>query len=130
MTECILWTGYIQANGYGKRYFNGQATTAHAAAYIEAYGPLPDEPPPDGSARWEIHHRCETRACVNLEHLEVITAGEHQRRHPPKPLTHCKHGHALTPDNLDRACTYQRCLTCKRRVGREADRRRRSKVAA
>lgn len=62
--DCIIWTGSIQGNGYG-RVSNGTkvATTAHRFAYEITYGPVPDG--------MFVLHRCDRPSCVNPEHLFV-----------------------------------------------------------
>ena len=131
LEDCIQFTGYIRPDGYGGMKVDGRQTTAHVIAYIEANGPLPTDSPADGSKRWEVHHRCENRGCVNPDHLELLSAHEHKMRHRPPPLTHCKHGHALTPENLEPYLNRTRCLTCARRRKREyAQRKRAARKAA
>lgn len=84
---------------------------------------------------------CETKRCVNPEHLVAETFREHMRRHPfnARPYwermrrrTHCTSGHEFTEAN-----TYwradgrgRRCRVCRREedAGRRAARRA-SKVA-
>jgi hypothetical protein len=50
-----------------------RATSAHRFAYEQLVGPVP--------ARYILHHTCEVRRCVNPEHLEPLTRGEHAKRH-------------------------------------------------
>ena len=35
--------------------------------------------PPDGSHRWELHHICLNRSCVNPDHIQLVTHREHAR---------------------------------------------------
>jgi hypothetical protein len=62
VTNCILWTGYVDPNGYGK--LNGGGL-AHREAYELYVGPVPP-----GA---EVTHRCAARACVNPDHLMLST---------------------------------------------------------
>ena len=78
------------------------------------YGPVPDG--------IEIDHLCRVRHCANPEHLEAVTPTENTMRGEGvgaknARLTHCKHGHPLSGDNLyivTRAGGKRRrvCRTC------------------
>lgn len=53
---------------------------AYRVAWESVNGPVPDAavtPCPDGSDRWELHHACFTRACVNPDHIQLLTRREH-----------------------------------------------------
>ena len=88
LSGCILWYGARGSGGYGQRRFRGKSTSAHRAAWIEARG----EVSPD----LEVDHLCENRRCVNLEHLELVTHTENQRRASLR-RTRCKRGHLKPP---------------------------------
>jgi hypothetical protein len=67
-TGCLLWQGHRNKLGYGRLWSHGgKLLLAHRAAWTLAYGPIPE-----GKI---ICHRCDTPACVNVEHLYV---GTHQ----------------------------------------------------
>ncbi len=65
-TGCWLWSGAVDACGYGRINVAGHTRRAHRIAYIEARGAIPPG--------LEVLHRCDTPCCVNPEHL---TTGTH-----------------------------------------------------
>lgn len=66
---CLLWTGRLDHWGYGKFGFveggGRRMTGAHRAAWLAICGEIPP-----GLA---IDHLCRTHACVNVEHMELVT---------------------------------------------------------
>lgn len=61
-TGCLLWTASCNTSGYGicSRDLPGKRL-AHRAAWILAKGAVPDG--------MFVLHRCDTRSCVNVDHL-------------------------------------------------------------
>jgi hypothetical protein len=91
---CWLWTAFIKPNGYGQFKQNG---FAHRYSYEFFVGPIP--------SGMEIDHLCKVTACVNPDHLEVVTRAENNRRSNSISAlnmrkTHCKRGHPFSGDNL------------------------------
>lgn len=103
---CWPWTGAInKQTRYGVLWNTGERAT-HRIAYTLAVGPIPEGK--------EIDHvkarGCTMRHCVNPAHLEVVTHAENMRR---ARKSHCKYGHALTPDNLYHSSRgMRRCRAC------------------
>jgi len=58
---CLLWCGGTVKGGYGKTTRNGKTVMAHRAIWEHENGPIPD-----GKI---LCHRCDTPACVNVDHL-------------------------------------------------------------
>lgn len=56
-TPCVIHTGYVDRNGYGKT----RGKWAHRVAWEECNGPIPK-----GA---HVCHRCDVRLCVNTEHM-------------------------------------------------------------
>lgn len=72
--ECWPWTGHVKRNGYGAITLGGKSgkiEMAHRAAWIVAFGEIPDG--------MVVDHKCRVRHCVNVRHLQVVTQAENQQ---------------------------------------------------
>jgi hypothetical protein len=109
MSGCWLWVGSTR-RGYGQAWSGDTVSPAHRYAYEAAHGALPS-----GTV---LDHLCRIRCCVNPAHLEPVSDRVNVRRgNSPSAVnarkTHCKYGHALTPDNTYVWPSGRACKTCK-----------------
>lgn len=60
-TGCLLFKGFIDADGYGRI----STRRAHRLAWQKAKGPIPEG--------LQVLHHCDRPACINVEHLFLGT---------------------------------------------------------
>lgn len=94
MSECIEWHGTIRRSDgraiLGRRYAYVVAMELHLGRVVR---------------KNEVcHHTCHNPACINVDHMEVMTQAEHVVLHADtnaltsvNKKTHCKHGHPFVP---------------------------------
>ena len=137
LSGCLIWSGRMNQSGYGQIGISrnhaaelgiGQTILVHRLAWDLANGPVPDG--------LQLDHLCRNRSCINVAHLELVTPSQNVRRGDGPVLsalrlqarralqreaykTHCKHGHALTPDNVyaDKR-GFRTCRECQRERSR------------
>lgn len=71
-TPCWIWQGGTNEGGYGRTSYDGRMQPAHRVALLRQGIPV--------EAGMEVDHLCRVRACVNPEHLEVVSPLENIRR--------------------------------------------------
>lgn len=112
---CWLWTATRSGNGYGNfAVTHFQRTSAHRFAYEQAHGPVPEGK--------DLDHLCRVRACVNPDHLEVVTHRVNSLRGVSPwadraRQTHCIHGHPFDEANTyidPKHPTIRKCRACHR----------------
>jgi hypothetical protein len=80
--DCILWKGG-RSMGYGIIAIpGGQPMRVHRFVYLAFVGSIPK------GRNVHVHHKCHTKLCINLDHLELIGAGAHANLHR-KPRATC-----------------------------------------
>lgn len=115
-TGCWLWTGFTSHAGYG--LIKGpppdlRILKAHRVSYEAFNGPITEG--------LVVDHVCNTKRCVNPEHLQLLTPRENIMRsnHPTIValwLNQCVRGHDLSdPANvIMNTDGVRRCRVCRR----------------
>lgn len=74
---CWLWTGHVNAQGYGTFRYGNTVLMAHRISYAIWRGPVPGD--------MEVHHTHTPEGhdaplthCVNPKHLELVAPGENR----------------------------------------------------
>lgn len=71
-TPCLMWTGEMNRNGYGRISWKGKRPVAHRLVYELLVAQIEDG--------LLLDHKCYFRGCVNPLHMEPVTHAENTRR--------------------------------------------------
>lgn len=131
---CWLWTGVLlkgRADAkarplpYGLLYLHRlrRPISAHRVSFRINNGPIPP-----GLC---VMHMCDNPPCVNPAHLVLGTQADNMRDAAQKgrmpgsnaTKTHCRYGHAFTPENTRLVRAGRSCLACEDRRRHEPSRR-------
>lgn len=118
-TGCMLWTGSMLPNGYGQVGWRNRLWVAHRAFWV-----FSGKPDPKG---FDLDHLCRNRACINPDHLEMVSRSENLRR--GFIARGCVNGHPYREDDfsiVNRSDGSQelRCKVCHRERNRRAKQRK------
>ena len=114
---CWLWSAYKNPAGYGRVRVKGRNWLAHRLAWTVLVGEIPDGMVIDHYLMNGGSGRC-SRACVNPEHMEVVTQGVNARRGiqglKRTIKTECRRGHEYTEANtyISPGKGLRQCRTC------------------
>lgn len=115
--DCLIWQGAVNSRGYGSvgGGRRGYTLLAHRVVFTEEVGPIEDG--------MTVDHMCANKLCMNVFHLQLVTAGENARLKNERQ-THCKNGHALSGDNLrlnkkKTGYVHRVCRTCQAEAMRQ-----------
>jgi hypothetical protein len=72
-TGCWLWTGHRTDEGYGRARWLGRDYAAHRLVWRVLRGEL--------KRTQDLHHTCNTAACVRPAHLQPMSPKEHTALH-------------------------------------------------
>ena len=97
---CLVWRGAMASNGYGHFRLKDKVWQAHRLAWEWAHGPVPDG--------LTLDHLCRNRACVKVQHLELVTMRENILRGNGRAAHHARKTHCLHGHPFDDANTYVR----------------------
>lgn len=76
VTNCRIWQRARNTRGYGVLYVEGKVVLAHRAAFYAKHGRWP-------TGGMVIDHVCNTKACVNPDHLRELENWQNLRRRFP-----------------------------------------------
>jgi hypothetical protein len=113
-STCWNWMATRNRKGYGFLWLGARSHRAHRIAFELSKGRI--------QSGLQIDHLCRNHACVNPEHMEAVTNRTNSLRGCRAKQTHCKWGHLLAGDNLDRYALsrgHKRCKTCMHRWAEE-----------
>ena len=119
--ECMIYSGSKNEKGYGL-IFVGTGTKRVHRLWWQAHG----RTIPRGK---QLDHLCGNRACVRLDHLEVVTNRTNVLRgNGPTAInarkSHCARGHAFDAENTYQSRGGRVCRRCRYRRTKESRERR------
>lgn len=77
--SCWTWAAARHPDGYGKFYLDGKVEYAHRVAFTWRNGAIAED--------MVIDHTCHNRACVNTDHLRMVTGKQNQENRAGSAVT-------------------------------------------
>jgi hypothetical protein len=112
MSGCLLWIGCLSDSGYALLRVKGKNKRVHRLLWEAERGVLPSS--------LTLDHLCRVRSCINIRHLEPVSARENTLRGICRSAvnsrkTHCHRGHEFTPENTRiEGLRLRRCRQCRK----------------
>ena len=106
---CLYWLGYTNSEGYGRLSVKDKMWLVHRYMYTELVGEIKDD--------LTVDHLCKTPNCINVNHMELVSASENVKRGIPwnSKKTHCPRGHPYKGNNLYITKEgFRQCKKCQR----------------
>jgi hypothetical protein len=110
--DCHVWQGPLDKDGYGTFHLRRRGRRSHRVAWYAANGPI--------DKGMVINHTCRNRACVNVQHLQLVTLRENALRDSSSPAyvnsqkTHCREGHPFDKEVVWSGKKQRVCSICER----------------
>lgn len=123
---CWVWTGPTSRFGYGYFHVSRRYATArtHRVSWELLRGRIPDG--------LQLDHLCRNRACVNPDHLEVVTDRVNILRGVSPPAINARKRHCLKGHDLDirNDAKGRWCVLCRKIANRLRKARYRKRAAS
>jgi len=118
VVSCWEWTAGKTTTGYGMFKIDGERRRAHRVAWLLTYGQWPRK-------GMTIDHLCRNRACVRVDHMEIVSQGVNALRGVGPCAINARKGVCLKghPYDAVKINGGRFCTACRREYTREHMRR-------